>query len=158
MRILRKVAGPLSLLALLVACQTSSPSSTAIPGRGSITIQVEPNPIVATKVSGDTYDFPFEVVVRETGGRPVTINRVSVTVFAPGGFAVHRENWDAERIRSMGYGTALAANGELRYRFAPRKAVPDERLFDGVTAELRVNAVDDSGTPTEATTNVTVRR
>lgn len=156
---MRTLVSSVALLMVLTACQTSAPSGpAAVPGHGAITMQIVPNPIVATQVSGDTYDFPFEVVVRETGGRPVTIQRVSVTVFAPGGFAVHRESWDADRIRSMGYGTSLAANGELRYRFSPRKDVPDERLFSGVTAELRVEAVDDTGTPTEAATNVSVRR
>ena len=58
----------------------------------------------------------------------------------------------------MGYDTSLGANSETRYRFAPRKEVPDDRLFGGVSAELRVDATDDSGTATSATTRVTVRR
>ncbi|HEX2059201.1 MAG TPA: hypothetical protein VHK90_00525 [Thermoanaerobaculia bacterium] len=119
---------------------------------------MEPNPIVATQVAGNTYDFPFEVIVRETGGRPVNVTSVSVTVFFTGGLSLGRESWDADRIRAMGHNPSLGANAEQRFRFNIRKEVPDERLFSGVTAELRVDAVDDTGTPTSATTTVTARR
>lgn len=146
-----------SLLLLLAACSSgSAPGMTSTPGHGAISIAVVPNPIVAKRVSGTTYDFPFEVVVRETGGHRVDITRVSVTVFAPGGFNVGEESWDAERIRAMGTSTTLAAHSEARYRFSQRKDVPDERLFDGVYAELRVEGVDDTGTATTATTRVTM--
>jgi hypothetical protein len=96
--------------------------------------------------------------VRETGGRPVTINRVSATVFAPGGFNVGEESWNADKIRALGFSTTINAHGELRYRFTPRKEVPDERLFGGITAELKVEGVDDTGTNTSASTSVTVRK
>ena len=149
---------PLALV-LLAACNSGPKNSvTAAPGQGAVAIQVTPNPIVATRVSGDTYDFPFEVIARETGGRPITVTKVTATVFAPGGFSIGGDSWDAERIRSMGYSTTINAHSEVRYRFAPRKEVPDERLFSGVSAELRVDAVDDTGSATSATTTVTVRR
>jgi hypothetical protein len=142
------------------ACSTSSPQSTSTtaPGHGAVAIQIAPNPIVARQVSGDTYDFPFEVIVRETGGHAVEIQRVSATVRGPGGFALGSESWDAARIRSMGYSPSIGANGELRYRFAPRKEVPDDRLFGSVAAELRVEGTDGTGTPTVATTTVTITR
>ena len=49
------------------------------PGRTSITIRVEPNPIVATRVSGNTYDFPFDIVIRATGPEAVKIAREVLT-------------------------------------------------------------------------------
>lgn len=148
------------LLLLLAACSSGSPQSgsTSVPGQGAIAVSVEPNPIRATQVSGNTYDFPFQVVIRETGGRPLNVTRVSVNVTALGGISVHRESWDADRIRAMGQSTAIGARSEVRYRFAPRKEVPDERLFGGVNAELTVDAVDDTGAQTSATTTVTVTR
>lgn len=147
------------VLVALAACQSGPQDGvTSVPGHGAISIQVVPNPIVATPVSGDTYDFPFEIVVRETAGRPVTINRVGVRVFFAGGLTLHEESWDANRIRSMGFNTQLSGHGETRYRFSPRKEVPDDRLFGGVTAELRVEATDDTATATSASTSVTVRR
>jgi hypothetical protein len=144
----------------LIGCggQGPDPVATPVPGHGSITIRIDPNPIVATRVSGTTYDFPFEVVVRETGGQSVNIERVSARVMLPGGFAVANESWDAARIRGMGYSTTVPANGELRYRFTPRESVPDERLFNGVSAELKAEGTDAGGARVESTTMVTVTR
>lgn len=132
--------------------------TNAQPGHGAISIQVIPNPIVANSVGGNTYEFPFEVVVRETGGHPVNVTRVSADVLALGTIRVATESYDAARIQSLGYQTSLPANGELRYRFTPRETVTDDRLFGGVEAQLTVEATDDTGTPTSAKTTVTVRR
>lgn len=146
-------------LIFLAACGGGPQTgATSVPGRGALDVHVDPNPIRATHVSGETYDFPFHVILRETGGRPVNVTRVTATVHGPGGLTFARETWDADRIRSMGYSTSVGPNGELRYRFAPRKDVPDERLFGGVSAQLTVEGADDSGTPTTASTVVTVTR
>jgi hypothetical protein len=148
---------PLLLLSL-VACNGAQSGVTSVPGAGAVSIAIVPNPIVATRVDGSMYEFPFEVVVRETGGRPITVTRVTAEVFAPGGISLGRETWDADRIRSLGFAVTVNPNGELRYRFAPRRDVPDDRLFGSVRAELKVDAVDDQGTPTSAATVVTVTR
>jgi hypothetical protein len=149
----------LPLLLVAAACNSGPRNSvTAAPGHGAVAIQVVPNPIKATHVSGDTYDFPFDVVVRETAGRPVTVTRVSATVFAPGGLSLGSESWDADRIRSMGYNTTVGAHSELRYHFAPRRSGVPEALFGSIEAQLRVEAVDDTGTATNATTRVTITR
>lgn len=149
----------LSLLLLAAACGGGSSQSgtRSVPGHGAISVTVVPNPIVARRVSGDTYEMPFEVVVRETGGRRVDINRVSATATVPGGLTFDLESWDANRIRSMGYQTTVPAGGELRYRFTPRRDVP-EAVFGGVSARLLVEATDETGTPTTASTTVTVTR
>ena len=137
-----------------------SPSTepAVAPGRGAISIEIVPNPIVATRVSGDTYEFPFEVVVRETGGQRVTIDRVSADVLALGAIRVAQESYDAARINSLGYATAVPARGTLRYTFHPRKQVDDERLFGGVSAEIRAEGRDVSGNEVTARTTVTIRR
>jgi hypothetical protein len=119
---------------------------------------VVPNPIVATSVGGNMYEFPFQVVIRETGGHPVTVTRVSADVYAFGSVRVAQESYDAAKISSLGYPTSLPANGELRYAFRPREEVTDDRLFSGVTAEVRIDAVDDTRTNTSTTTTVGVRR
>ena len=147
------------LLLLSSACashQAGSTQSSGQPGHGAISMTVVPNPIVATSLGGDMYEFPFEVVLRETGGHPVTITRVSADVYAFG--SVKTESYDASKINSLGYSTTLPANGELRYAFRPRKQVTDDRVFGGVTAEVRVDAVDDTGTAASAKTTVGVRR
>lgn len=152
-------ASAILFVSLLAACAGGPQSGvTSTPGQGAISIAIEPNPIVARHVSGNTYDFPFEVVVRETGGRAVEITRVSATVLGPANIALASEAWNADRIRSMGYATSIPARGEIRYRFSPRKEVPDERLFGGVSAELRVEARDTGGSPATATTIVTITR
>lgn len=155
---MRRLALALTMIALAACGGGPRTSVQSVPGQGAIAVQVEPNPIVATLVSGETYNFPFEVIVRETGGRPVNVTRVTATVKGFGGMTFANESWDADRIRAMGYSTSIGANGELRYRFAPRREVPDERLFGGVTTQLTVDAVDDAGSPTSASTVVTVTR
>ncbi|HEX6178429.1 MAG TPA: hypothetical protein VF057_08710 [Thermoanaerobaculia bacterium] len=156
----RRVASLACLVLLTAHCAggRGGTGSTAPPGQGAVALQIVPNPIIATQVSGTTYDFPFEVVIRETGGRPVEITRVSADVYALGGIRIANETYDAAKIQSLGYSTSIRANGEARYRFAPRRSVPDERLFGGVSAVLRVDARDDGGAATSATTEVTVTR
>ena len=149
---------PILLLAACASSQAGSTQSSAQPGHGAISLTVVPNPIVATSLGGDMYEFPFEVVLRETGGHPVRITNVSADVFAFGTVRVATESYDAAKINSLGYSTTLPANGELRYAFRPRKQVTDDRLFGGVTAEVRVDAVDDTGTAASASTTVGVRR
>lgn len=144
---------------ILAACSSApQPGTPSTAGQGVISVEVVPNPIDAELVDGERYDFPFEVVVRETGGRPVDITRVTATVYFAGSLSLGSESWDAEHIRGLGYSTSLPARGEARYRFNPRKEVPDERLFDGVSAELKVEARDDGGSSTTARTSVTVTR
>lgn len=156
---MKKLTISLALLLLIAGCGGStSPGVTSVPGQGAISVEVIPNPIVATQVSGNMYDFPFEVVVRETGGRSVTVQRVTATVLLGGGLELARESWDAGQIRAMGYSNTLGPRSETRFKFAPRKEVPDDRLFGGVSAQLKVDATDDTGAATSATTSVTVRR
>jgi hypothetical protein len=146
-----------TLAIAVVACSSTQPGVSSVPGQGAVAIEVIPNPIVATPASGDMYDFPFEVVVRETGGRAVTVQRVTATV-SFSGLTLGQESWDAARIRSMGYDPTIGPNSERRYRFSPRREVSDDRLFGGVQAELKVEATDDTGAATSATTVVSVRR
>jgi hypothetical protein len=145
----------------VVGCATPQPGTSrtsSTPGHGAISIAVQPNPIVAHKVSGSTYEFPFDVSVRETGGRAVTINSVSLDVFAPGGIRLGSDTFDGARIASLGYSTNIPGNGELRYHFAPTRNVSDERVFNGIYGEIHVAAADDTGTPATAKTTVTVTR
>ena len=153
-----------ALVAILLVCACSSgkpgpTQASAVPGHGAISLSVVPNPVVAQKVSGNTYDFPFDVVVRETGGHPIAIQRVTADIYSSlGGIKLGSESYDAAKIQSMGYSTSVPASGELRYHFAPRKSVQDERLFGGVYGDVRADATDDTGTATSATVRITVTR
>lgn len=150
------------LALLLMASCAGSPGtgsqSASVPGRGAIAVEIVPSPIVARPVSGTTWEFPFEVVIRETGGRPVVIDRVAASVKAFGGLEIATESYDAAKIQTLGYSTSVPAGGELRYRFSQRHSVPDERLFSGVSADLTVTGSDDGGSSVTARTTTTVRK
>jgi hypothetical protein len=147
----------LSLLLFVAACGSSQPATRSVPGHGALSVEIVPNPVVARQVSPGTYELPVEVILRETGGSPVEITRVSATATIPGGFTIDLEEWDAARIKSMGFRTTVPARGEVRYRFAPKREVP-EAVFNGVTARLLVEGIDATGTATTASTTVTVTR
>jgi hypothetical protein len=148
-------------VSLLTACGSTRPAGTtstaAVPARGALSISVVPNPIVARPAGSDLYDFPFELVARETGGRDVRIDRVSLDVYALGTIRVYSESYDRARINALGFPTSIAAGSEARYRLAPRKSA-DERMFGGVSGELSVEGTDDAGRPVSARTTVTVTR
>jgi hypothetical protein len=151
----------LALALLPLACATprgGTSKSTSTPGHGAIKLTITPNPVVATNVGGNTYEFPFDVVIRETGGHPVTIERVTANVFAAGGIPVASESYDAAKIQSLGFATAIQAKGEIHYHFAPRKDVADERLFTSVYGDIRVEGIDDNGARTSTTTTITLKK
>jgi hypothetical protein len=149
-------------LALLpLACAThraGTNKSTSTPGRGAIKLTITPNPVIATNVGGNTYEFPFDAVVKETGGHPVTIERVTANVFTAGGIQVASESYDAAKIQSLGFATTIQAKGEIHYHFAPRKDVPDQRLFTSVYGDVRVEAIDDNGSRATTTTTITLKK
>jgi len=151
----------LALAVLPLACATpraGTTKSTSTPGRGAIKLTITPNPVVATNVGGNTYEFPFDAVVKETGGHPVTIERVTANVFTAGGIPVATESYDAAKIQSLGFATAIQAKGEIHYHFVPRKDVPDTSLFSSVYGDVRVEGIDDNGSRTTTTTTITLKK
>jgi hypothetical protein len=150
----------IALVCLPLACATNQPGTTkskTTPGRGEIKLTITPNPVVATNMGGSTYDFPFDVVVKETGGHPVTIDKVTASVYAGGGIPVATESYDAARIQSLGFATSIAAKGEIHYHFDPRKDV-DANLFSSVYGDVRVEALDDNGSRVSSSTTITVTK
>jgi len=151
----------LALAVLPLACAThkaGTTKSTSTPGHGAIKLTITPNPVVATSVGGNTYEFPFDVSVKETGDHPVTIERVTANVFAAGGIPVATESYDAAKIQSLGFATTIQAKGEIHYHFAPRKDVPDPSLFSSVYGDVRVEGIDDNGARTSSTTTITLKK
>jgi hypothetical protein len=154
----------LALIALLVvpiACATHQPGTTkskTTRGQGKIELTVTPNPVLANNTGGSSYEFPFDVVVKEIGGHAVTIDRVTANVYAGGGISVASESYDAPKIQSLGFATSIPAKGELHYHFNPKKDVADTSLFASVYGDVRVEAIDDNGTRASSTTTITVRR
>jgi hypothetical protein len=147
-------------LSILTACSSSRsgpPASAVVPVHGAISIAVIPNPIVARAAGGDLYDFPFELSARETGGRDVHIDRVTLDVYALGMIHVYSESYDAAKIAALGFPTSITGGSETRYRFSPRRSA-DAALFRNVSGELRVDGTDASGYPVSARATVNVTR
>jgi hypothetical protein len=151
----------IALLAVPIACATHQPGTTKSKrtrGHGEIELTVTPNPVLANNTGGSGYEFPFDVVVKETGGHPVTIDRVTANVYAGGGISVASESYDAPKIQSLGFATSIPAKGELHYHFDPRKDIADPNLFSSVYGDVRVEAIDDNGSRASSTATITVRK
>jgi hypothetical protein len=143
----------------LLQCATAGPVQTPpAAGHGALAIAIVPNPIVATRVTGDVYDFPFDVRVSNPGSLSVTIDEVRIDVTALGGIRIHSESKTAADIQNHGYPTLVPAGETLFYRFSPRKDVPSDRLFDSVSALLTAYGTDSSGREVSASNRVSVTR
>lgn len=150
-----------ALVLLPLACATHQPGTTKnspTRGHGVIELTIMPNPVVATSASGNIYEFPFDVVVKETGGHPVTIDKVTANVYAGGGISVMTESFDAAKIKTLGLATAIPAKGEIRYHFSPRKEVTDQALLSSAYGDVRVEGTDDNGSRASTTTTITVKK
>lgn len=149
---------------MLAACSSSdndrpspvAPGGTS-PGRGALAITVTPNPILAESLGGDRYRFPFTVVIRETGGARVEVNRVGIDAQALG-LPFYAYSLNRQEIAQRGFPTGIDAGGELRYAVAPTGEVPNESLFDAVSGEVYVEGTDQYGNPVRATQRVSVKR
>lgn len=148
----------LAFLVSLAGCSGENDTPTS-PGRGAITVNVTPNPIVARRVAGmsGTYDFPFEVALTETGGRTVTLTALHVDVKALG-VRVITKTYDASYLRGHDYSPVIPANSTVRYSFNPREEAPDAVFSSTVEADVRIEGVDDRGNPVRQTKTVSVRR
>ncbi|HVR44021.1 MAG TPA: hypothetical protein VMS56_11335 [Thermoanaerobaculia bacterium] len=143
---------PRSLLgaALLAAgCSGALPESPAISVRGRVALEIHPEPIVARRLGADDWQFPFEVVLRETGGVDVEIEAIRVEVRV-GGFPLTRQIFDSEEVRRRGYPTIIEGGGVLQLAFAPVRRVADLRLLAFARAEITIEAVDRYGRRSEA--------
>ena len=153
----RIATGALALVATLLsgACATPPPPPQE-PAR--LTLRVTPNPIVATPLEGDRYQFDFELEIREEGGSDVAIDFVSADVVAFGGLRIASRTMDAAEIARRGYATSVGANRSIRYAFSQKHDVPDDRLLDSVKAELLIEGTDALGNRTTARATVGVVR
>ncbi len=151
----------IALVCLPLACATHRPGtnkSTTTPGRGEIRITVTPSRVVAANAGGSSYDLPFDVVVKETGGHPVTIDKVTASVYAGGGIPVATQSYDASKIQSLSFATSIQAKHEVHYHLVPRMDVTDEHLFSSIYGDVRVEGLDDNGARVSSTATITVTR
>jgi len=148
----------LAAVLLLSSCSGKLETPTS-PGRGSLSVTVKPNPILALRVAGSngTYDFPFEVILTETGGQTVTLTALRVDVKALG-ITVSSRSYDASYLRSRNESPVIPANSTVHYSFNPREEAPDAIFSSIVEADIRVEGVDAKGQAVRQTKTVSVRR
>lgn len=148
----------LAFLLALAGCSGESDTPTG-PGRGSITVAVTPNPIVALRVAGmsGTYDFPFEVALSEIGGQTVTLTALHVDLKALG-VRILTKTYDASYLQGRNYSPVIPAGSTVRYSFNPREEAPDAAFSSNVEADIRIEGVDDKGNAVRQTKTVSVRR
>jgi hypothetical protein len=145
------------LLAMLAAgCASSQPP--APPPVGRLALQISPNPVPATPLENDRWEFSFDVEIREEGGSDVTIDSVRADVVAFGGLRVASRTMDRAEIERRGYAPLVRANSRVRYHFVQKHDVPDPRLLEAVSAEVFVEGTDSTGRSSTARTTVTIAR
>jgi hypothetical protein len=147
----------LTILAV-AACSGEDDSPTA-PGRGSLRVEVTPNPIIAKRVAGmnDVYDMPFDVVLTETGGETVTIEKLVVDV-KTFGVTVLSKTYDASYLAGHNYSNVINAGTTVRYNFGPREEVPDAAFNSNVDADIRAEGRDAKGNVVRETKTVSLRK
>jgi hypothetical protein len=150
---LKIVAVALAIALFAAACATAPPPP---PSPGRLSIRVTPNPIVATPLDDEKFQFDFELEIREEGGSDVSIDRVSAEVLAFGGLRIAGRRMKADEIARRGYATSVRAGEAIRYSFSQKHDVPDERLLGSVRAELLVEGTDALGNSTTARATVGV--
>ena len=74
------------------------PKESAVPLRGRLDLEVQPNPIIAVPVGDNWYELRFDIVMRETGGVDVRIENFTVEALALRGVPVHSQTYPATFI------------------------------------------------------------
>jgi hypothetical protein len=140
---------------LLLDCATPAELPGRAP-RGSLQVDVYPNPIIALPVGGNVFDFPFEVSLRELGGSDVAIDQIRVEVRMRG-IPIFAQIFDETELTRRGYPSRIPANGNAQFRFSPRRQIPADFVLQHVAATIVMSGMDQTGRRTEATTTVRLR-
>jgi hypothetical protein len=141
---------------LLAGCAGVAPETVAVPARGQIEMEIQPNPVRAKRTGEQTWSFPFEVVLREVGGVDIEIEEIRARVTVAG-IVVLTQVVDPEEGERRGYDMTIEAGGVLHAAFSPTRQVPDPRLLEMASAELTAIAVDRYGRRSESSRTVRVR-
>lgn len=153
LRPVRRLAVAVSLL--LAGCAGVAPETVAVPARGQIEMEIQPNPVRAKRVGEQTWSFPFDVVLREVGGVDIEIEEIRARV-SVAGIGVLTQVVDPAEAERRGYDMTIEAGGVLHAGFSPRRKVADARILQMASAELTVIAVDRYGRRSEVSRTVRV--
>jgi hypothetical protein len=135
--------GAAVITAALLNC-TNQPEPVATL-RGRLVLEVEPNPIVATRVGDDLYEMKFDIVMREEGGVGVTIEDFTVDAIAFKTVTVRTQTYPAAYITERGYPASIAAGKYLRFSFVKRWQLSTRLLMSGASARITARTIDDNG-------------
>lgn len=144
-------------LVLITACGAVAPERVAPVAGGALLLDIIPNPIVAYPLGGDLFEFPFDVAMREVGGRDIEIDAIRVEIKLKG-LPIFAQTFDETELTRRGYPAIVPAGGLVQYRFSPRREVPGELLFDQVSARITISGLDQNGRRSEASTTVYLRK
>jgi len=121
------------------------PKESAVPLRGRLDLEVQPNPIIAVPVGDNWYELRFDIVMRETGGVDVRIENFTVEALALRGVPVHSQTYPATFITDRGYPASIQAGKYLRFNFTKRWPLPTALLMSGAAARVTARTIDANG-------------
>src|SRR5512142_2378246 len=101
------------LLALLLSACSSLETEKPAVLKGQLVLEVDPNPIVATRVSDKTWEFPFDIVMREAGGVDLQIESFTIDVYVLGAIHVFSAPSEGSAITQKVYPDRIEA-GQFR--------------------------------------------
>lgn len=145
------------LLALLLAACSSVQTEKPAVLKGQLVLEVDPNPIVATRVSENTWEFPFDIVMREAGGVDLHIESFTIDVYVLGAIHVFSAPYEGSMITQKGYPDRIEAGQFHRFPFRIRRDVPNDILFKGAYADVTAQTLDAMGNRNETKLRVGVR-
>jgi len=153
----RPLCATLVTALLSVSCSTL-PREIGNPLAGRLLLEISPNPIIAEHVEGRTYDFPFDIIMRETGGVDVTIDDFTVDITLLGVVTLFSQKFPATEISRRGYPVEIGSGKFLRFSFRKRKEVPNDLVFRSAIARVTAHTTDTNGRRGETKLEVQVRR
>ncbi len=148
-----ETAAAVLLLFLLPACHAIRHES-AVPLRGRLVLEVEPNPIPALPLGEDFYELKFDIIMREAGGVAVRIEDFSLDAVAFKTVTVRSQTFPASYITDRGFPAAVQAGKYLRFSFVKRWNLPTYLLLSGASARVSARTIDDHGVRGDTVTRV----
>jgi len=115
------------------------------PLRGRLVLEVEPNPIRAIAIGENLYELNFDIIMREEGGRAVTIEDFTLEAVAFHTVTMQSQTFPASFITERGYAASIEAGKYLRFSFTKRWHLPTRLLLSGASARVRARTRDASG-------------
>ncbi len=132
---------------LIFAGCSALQNESAVPLRGRLDLEVDPNPIIAVPLGDNWYELNFDIIMREAGGVDVRIEDFTVDALAFKTVPVHSQTFPASFITDRGYPSSVRAGKYLRFKLTRRWPLPTQLLLTGAAARVNARTVDANGIP-----------